>query len=216
MPPRKKTRSNNMTSQDGPSHADSESRQHASSREEERASEGTFALTDLVAAIHVMATNKTLLRILSKIVYEYEGGWSVHLPDALWAYRTSSRSATGFSPYSLVYGSDAISPWRLLDLEALDEKRAEAERRTTLYHRTVAQAYNRTVKPRAFKQGDLVLKVVEHVRRQMLGPSKFAPQWEGLFAVKEVYNRGYYHLVSVKEGTLTDPVNGKWLKSYYC
>ncbi|CAL9024107.1 unnamed protein product [Prunus brigantina] len=56
------------------------------------------------------ATNKTLLRILSKMVYEYEGGWSVHLPDALWAYRTSARSATGFSPYSLVYGSDAISP----------------------------------------------------------------------------------------------------------
>ncbi|CAL9005243.1 unnamed protein product [Prunus brigantina] len=94
------------------------------------------------------ATNKTLLRILSKMVYEYEGGWNVHLPDALWAYRTSPRSATGFSPYSLVYGSDAIAPveitiptdriaavndlewdtkscseWRLLDLEALDEKR---------------------------------------------------------------------------------------------
>ncbi|CAL2271165.1 unnamed protein product [Prunus armeniaca] len=111
------------------------------------------------------ATNKTLLRILSKMVYEYEGGWSVHLPDALWAYRTTSRSATGFSPYSLVYGSDAISPveitipiariaavndlewdtkscskWRLLDLEALDEKRAESEKRTALYHRTVAQA----------------------------------------------------------------------------
>ncbi|CAL9024138.1 unnamed protein product, partial [Prunus brigantina] len=56
------------------------------------------------------ATNKTLLRILGKMVYEYERGWGVHLPDALWAYRTSPRSATGFSPYSLVYGSDAISP----------------------------------------------------------------------------------------------------------
>ncbi|CAL9019486.1 unnamed protein product [Prunus brigantina] len=187
------------------------------------------------------ATNKTLLRILSKMVYEYEGGWSVHLPDALWAYRTSPRGATGFSPYSLVYGSDAISPveitvptariaavndlewdtkacseWRLLDLETLDEKRAEAEKRTALYHRIVAQAYNRTVKPRAFKQGDLVLKVVEHMRRQVSGPSKFAPQWEGPFAVKEVYSSGYYRLVSVKEGTLTDPVNGKWLKLYYC
>ncbi|KAI5334590.1 hypothetical protein L3X38_024723 [Prunus dulcis] len=43
-----------MTSQDGPSHGDSESRQHASSREEERASEGTFTLTNLVATIHAM------------------------------------------------------------------------------------------------------------------------------------------------------------------
>ncbi|CAL8151426.1 unnamed protein product [Prunus armeniaca] len=66
----------------------------------------------------------------------------------------------------------------------------EAERRKALYNKTVAQAYNRTVKPQAFKQGDLVLKVVEHVRRQMSGPSKFAPQWEGPFAVKELL---YHH-----------------------
>ncbi|CAL2246604.1 unnamed protein product [Prunus armeniaca] len=93
-------------------------------------------------------------------------------------------------PFSFMYGSDAISPveitiptarvsyvnglkwdttscldWCLLDLETLDEKKAEAKRRTLLYHKTVAQAYNRTVKSRAFKQRDLVLKVVEHVRR---------------------------------------------------
>ncbi|CAL9000032.1 unnamed protein product [Prunus brigantina] len=43
-----------MTSQDGPSHADSESRQHASSRKEKHANEGAFTLTDLVASIHVM------------------------------------------------------------------------------------------------------------------------------------------------------------------
>ncbi|KAI5317287.1 hypothetical protein L3X38_036994 [Prunus dulcis] len=103
----------------------------------------------------------------------------------------------------------SCSDWCLLDLEALDEKRAQAERRTVLYHKIVAQAYNRTVNPRAFKQGDLVLKVVKYVRRQVSGPSKFAPQWEGPYAVKEVYNIGYYRLVSVKEGTLTDPINGK-------
>ncbi|CAL9001116.1 unnamed protein product [Prunus brigantina] len=157
------------------------------------------------------------------MVHEYEGGWSVHLPDALWAYRTSPRSTTSFSPYSLVsavndleWDTTSCSDWRLLDLEPLDEKRAEAERRTTLYHKTVAQAYNRTVKLRAFKEGDLVLKVVEHVRRQVSGPSKFALQWEGPFVVKEIYSSGYYRLVSVKEGTLTDPINGKWLKPYYC
>ncbi|CAL8096375.1 unnamed protein product [Prunus armeniaca] len=54
MPPKKKTRSNNMTSQDRSSHGDSESRQNATSREEERASEGAFTLSNLVAAIHAM------------------------------------------------------------------------------------------------------------------------------------------------------------------
>ncbi|CAL2232237.1 unnamed protein product [Prunus armeniaca] len=54
MPPKKKTRSNNMTSQDRSSHGDLKSRQNATSREEERASEGAFTLSDLVAAIHAM------------------------------------------------------------------------------------------------------------------------------------------------------------------
>ncbi|KAI5337877.1 hypothetical protein L3X38_017148 [Prunus dulcis] len=120
------------------------------------------------------ATNKIILRILSKMVYEYEGGWSVHLLDALWAYRTSPRSATCYSRYSLV-----------------------------------------TVKPQTFKRGDPVLKVVEHVRRLVSGPSKFAPQWEGMFAVKEVHSSSYYRLIPVKEGMLMDPINGKWLKPYY-
>ncbi|CAL8137859.1 unnamed protein product [Prunus armeniaca] len=170
------------------------------------------------------ATNKTILSILSKMVYEYQGGWSVHLPDALWVYCTSPRSATGFSPYSLLYGSEAISPVeitiptaRVSAVNHLEwDTKAEAERRTSLYNKTVAQAYNRTVKPRSFKQGDLVLKVVEHVRRQVSGPSKFDPQWEGPFTVKEAYSSGYYRLVSVKEGMLTDPINGKCLKPYYC
>ncbi|CAL8089334.1 unnamed protein product [Prunus armeniaca] len=50
----------------------------------------------------------------------------------------------------------------------------------------------------------------------MSGPSKFAPQWEGPFVVKEVHSSSYYRLISVKEGMLTDPINGKWLKPYYC
>ncbi|CAL8993067.1 unnamed protein product [Prunus brigantina] len=47
-----------MTSQDGPSHGDSESRQYASSREEERASEGAFTLTDLITAIHAIGETR--------------------------------------------------------------------------------------------------------------------------------------------------------------
>ncbi|KAL6199550.1 hypothetical protein ACLB2K_029334 [Fragaria x ananassa] len=108
------------------------------------------------------ATNKTLLRILSKMVFEYEKGWNTHLPDALWAYRTARRTTTGFSPYSLVYGSEAISPveltvptarvltvndlewdasscfdWRLMDLEAADKQRQQAEENMKAYHEKV-------------------------------------------------------------------------------
>ncbi|XP_075665914.1 uncharacterized protein LOC142635678 [Castanea sativa] len=60
------------------------------------------------------ATNRVLLRILSKMVHEYEGGWTKHLLETLWAYRSSSKTATGLSPFSLVYGTEAISLVELL------------------------------------------------------------------------------------------------------
>ncbi|KAL6125059.1 hypothetical protein ACLB2K_077567 [Fragaria x ananassa] len=187
------------------------------------------------------ATNKTLLRILSKMVFEYEKGWSNHPPDALWAYCMSPQTTTGFSPYSLVYGSEAISPvkltfpttrvltvndlecdasscfdWRLMDLEAADEQRQQAEKNMKAYHKKVTQAYNRIVKERCFKEGDLVLKIADWVRKQISGPSKFAPQWDGPFVVKESHNSGYYVLVSITSGARMSPINGKWLKLYYC
>ncbi|RVW21443.1 hypothetical protein CK203_108819 [Vitis vinifera] len=36
------------------------------------------------------------------------GDWSEKLPFALWAYRTSFRTSTGATPYSLVYGMEAV------------------------------------------------------------------------------------------------------------
>ena len=74
----------------------------------------------------------------------------MHLPNALWAYRSSPKSTTRFSPFSLVYGTEVISPAKVMtpslrvmqvqkkdeekevftverceDLDGLDEKREE-------------------------------------------------------------------------------------------
>ena len=40
---------------------------------------------------------------------EYGEGWVTHLPDALWAYQSSPKSATKFSPFSIVYGIEVVS-----------------------------------------------------------------------------------------------------------
>ena len=75
----------------------------------------------------------------------------MHLPDALWAYRNSPKSATSFSPFSLVYRIEIVSLAEIItpslrvmqmqekekeeevfvaerceDLEGLDEKREKA------------------------------------------------------------------------------------------
>jgi ribonuclease HI len=146
------------------------------------------------------ATNRTLLRILSKMVFDYGKGWNSHLTDVLWAYRGSPKTAIGFTPFSLVYGTDVISPLELLvpsprmlqgteleadvamcaearvaDLESLDESRELALARNLRYHQKLANAYGKTVHTRIFSQGQMVLKTADHVRRGLPSPSKFTP-----------------------------------------
>uniref|UniRef100_A0A2N9F6T5 Uncharacterized protein n=1 Tax=Fagus sylvatica TaxID=28930 RepID=A0A2N9F6T5_FAGSY len=186
------------------------------------------------------ATNRMLLRILSKMVFDYGKGWNSHLADTLWAYRGSTKTATGFTPFSLVYGTDAISPTELLvpsprilhgmdleadadicaearvaDLEGLEEARELAQARSLRYHQKLADAYEKTLQTRIFAKGQMVLKTVDHVRRGLPSPSKFAPNWEGPYLIREAYDSGYYKLSTADGTTLVDPINGKWLKRYY-
>ena len=46
--------------------------------------------------------------------HEYGGKWSAHLTNVLWAYKSSLKTATRFSPFSLIYGTEAISPVELV------------------------------------------------------------------------------------------------------
>ncbi|KAM2386308.1 hypothetical protein ACFX1X_038800 [Malus domestica] len=59
------------------------------------------------------ASNKVLIGTLEKIIKERPGMWHLKLNEALWAYRTSLRSATGTTPYALTYGHDAMLPVEL-------------------------------------------------------------------------------------------------------
>ena len=60
-----------------------------------------------------------------------------------------------------------------------------------------------------------MLRAAEHVRRNIPGPLKFTPKWEGLYVVKEAHDSGYYYLAKMDGTPLADPINGKWLKQYY-
>ena len=181
-----------------------------------------------------------MLKILKKMKHEYGGKWSEHLVDVLWACRSSVKTAMGFSPFSLVYGMEAISPVelvvltprvvleesqedtedtnnekRLADLEGVEEERELAKRRSQRYQQRMTRAYAQAVRPSAFTEGQLVLRTAEHVRKNLPGPSKFAPKWEGSYIIKEAHDSGYYYLTKEDGIVLTEPINGKWLKQYY-
>uniref|UniRef100_A0A2N9H7S0 RNA-directed DNA polymerase n=1 Tax=Fagus sylvatica TaxID=28930 RepID=A0A2N9H7S0_FAGSY len=135
------------------------------------------------------ATNRMLLRILSKMVFDYGNDWKAHLADVLWAYRSSPKTATGFTPFSLVYA-------RMADLEGLDEARDLAKAKAQRNYQKMANA-------------------AEFVRRNLPSPSKFSPNWDGPYIIREAHGSGYYRLSKPDGTTLADPINGKWLKHYY-
>ncbi|XP_019238847.1 PREDICTED: endogenous retrovirus group K member 19 Pol protein-like [Nicotiana attenuata] len=56
------------------------------------------------------SSNKIILNILKKKLEDAKGLWSELLPEVLWAYRTMPKTSTCETPYSLVYGTDAVIP----------------------------------------------------------------------------------------------------------
>uniref|UniRef100_A0A2N9FWV5 Uncharacterized protein n=1 Tax=Fagus sylvatica TaxID=28930 RepID=A0A2N9FWV5_FAGSY len=55
------------------------------------------------------SANKNVKVILEKTIERYQD-WEDKLPFALWGYRTSIRTSIGMTPYSLVYGLEAVLP----------------------------------------------------------------------------------------------------------
>ena len=159
------------------------------------------------------AFNKTLGKLLKKIVSCTKKDWRERLGEALCAYRTTYRTATRATPYSLVYGFEAVLPLecqvpslriaiqeglsnednvRLCfeELEALDEKRLEAQQRLECYQARMTKAFNKKVRPHSFQVGDLVLAIRRPINLSRCMGNKFLSNWDGPYVIQEVYSNG--------------------------
>ncbi|XP_012858055.1 PREDICTED: uncharacterized protein LOC105977295 [Erythranthe guttata] len=176
-------------------------------------------------------TNRTILQHLKTRLGSAKGKWVEELPNALWAYRTTPRAATGESPFNLAFGTEAIAPveigepsWRITNydptaneeamrgsLDLVDELREVAYIRQQMYKSRMAKAYNSKVRPRSFQVGDLVFRKAE--ASHPIG--KLDPKWEGPYKITKVVNTGAYRL----ENTDGHPIPRTWnignLKRFY-
>ncbi|KAL0378914.1 UNVERIFIED_CONTAM: hypothetical protein Sradi_3196900 [Sesamum radiatum] len=103
---------------------------------------------------------------------------------------------------------------RLEELEALDEKRLEAQQQLQCYQARMTRAFNKKVRPRSFQVGDLVFSSKTTNHPHSANGNKFVSKWDGPYVVKEAYTNGAYKLVD-KDGLRIGPINGKFLKRYY-
>ena len=100
-------------------------------------------------------TIRTLKAALKTKLENLKGKWVEYLPEVLWVYRTTSRSATQETPFSLEFGTEAVAPVEVglkslrvefantehnekilrLNLDLFAEKREQALKHAKDYHR---------------------------------------------------------------------------------
>jgi hypothetical protein len=58
----------------------------------------------------VEATNKTLMRMLKKMLQQKKWAWVEYVPKVLWSYHTTTRTLTGDTCFSFTYGTEVVIP----------------------------------------------------------------------------------------------------------
>ncbi|KAL5571672.1 hypothetical protein UlMin_021269 [Ulmus minor] len=182
----------------------------------------------------VEAVNKTIKYTLKKKLEKSKGAWVDELPLVFWSYRTSFRTTTGETPFSLAYGVDAVVPVELgiptfrienfteedndvllaLASDLLEEKRDKAQLRATALQQTVARHYNSKVRLRRFTKGDLFLRRI-FLNTKEKGVGVLGPNWEGPYRVRAILRTGTYELETLGGRVLANPWNAEHLKKYY-
>nr|XP_051229249.1 uncharacterized protein LOC127347060 [Lolium perenne] len=106
--------------------------------------------------------------------------WAEELPSVLWGIRTTPNRSTGYTPFFLVYGAEAVMPTdidhdsprvvnyaeeenelaRQEGFDHLDEERDLTLSRMAIYLQGLRRYHSRRVCSRSFQEGDLVLRLI--------------------------------------------------------
>eukprot|EP00253_Pinus_taeda_P030701 PITA_30701 len=150
------------------------------------------------------SSNKTLIRIIKKLLEDNKKNWDSKLKYALWANRVTIKKSTDKSLFKLVYGTDVVFPIQLIPpvakfiQEEQDEEECMAKRITDLseihhireqlvekivaHQRNVKEAFDKRAKTNNFQIGDLVLKW-DALKEKKGNHGKFDAFWIGPFII---------------------------------
>ena len=82
-----------------------------------------------------------------------------------------------------------------------------------MYQKRMIRAHDKKVRPREFREGDLVLKKILSIDRDFRG--KWLLNWEGPYVVKKAFSGGAMILTEMDGKELHKPVNSDSVKKYY-
>jgi hypothetical protein len=170
------------------------------------------------------------LRIFKRLD-KFRARWVAELPFVLWSLGTTPSRATGFTPFFMVHGSEAVLPTdidygsprvraytkegnqvALEDaVDQLDEACDVALLRSAKYQQALRRYHERNMRPCKFHVGVLVLRRVQG----SMDKHKLSPPWEGPFVIHEVFQPGTYKIQYEDERIFTNVWNIEHLRAFY-
>lgn len=81
----------------------------------------------------VESSNKIIEAILTKTIASHRRDWAARLLEALWAYRKTWRSTTGYSPYQLVVWKETYFPHRIQNPNTANNTRTRPRSKRGIY-----------------------------------------------------------------------------------
>lgn len=183
----------------------------------------------------VEVVNGVLKTMVHRLVDNHKTTWHRKLYSMLWAYRTSVKTTTGFTPFQIAFGLEVVLPiecdipslklvveflpditakkeW-LLSLDQLDETCRDATLALEAHQCQVKAQYEKSIMPRSFQEGELVLLYDQ--RHDLLGERTLQTLWLGPYIITKFLSKGAYELQDCNGIPLAEPHNGLYLKKYF-
>eukprot|EP00253_Pinus_taeda_P021651 PITA_21651 len=182
----------------------------------------------------VEVTNRPLEGILTKVASSSKKDWVDRLVKATWAYNTTWKTTTRFTPYELVYGKKVLlsiefeyNTLRMVAQLDLDLSHAQRERLLqlnglgeqilqALLHTEVVQLqrkiwHDKNIKEKKFQEGDWALL---YDSRYKYFKAKLRTKWLGPYIVEKCNDNGSVLIRTIDEEAIPMLVNGHRLKIY--
>ncbi|KFD60515.1 hypothetical protein M514_27302 [Trichuris suis] len=141
--------------------------------------------------------NLTIWDTLAKSTITEERDWDMVLPKVMMAYRATTHSSTGQSPYRMMFGRQCRLPEDIIDcdstprrapkryieqlIRALDEVNGKVQSRIAKEAARHKRYYDRCANPQQFKIGDLVFLFLPRVLQGR--NKKFRKPWVGPYVI---------------------------------
>nr|XP_016442745.1 PREDICTED: uncharacterized protein LOC107768156 [Nicotiana tabacum] len=156
--------------------------------------------------------------VASKKLEDAKGLWPELLPEVLWAHHTTPKISTCETPYSLVYGTDAVIPVevrepslrysnesgssndesRLQDLDEVEERRDMEHVRMVAQKQQAERYYNKKAKIQPLKVGDYIIKAKTQAVKDP-NEGKLGTNWDEPYKITTALSKGAFQLETMEE-----------------